>query len=400
MIRINISNINSKNTMVKKNASKNTMVKLKNSKSKTSKKSSNIFNNNTNNTNNISKDDLFKLIEKFYPTLNSSDQDKLIETLHHLSDQKAIKNPPALLKISQSQLQQQQQQQYTTNTNTTHFNFQSQNGLNSNNNSTNSNSLFYYNSSNQQRIIQYISGRQVPDYWSIVSHNNAIYPGEDITIVNLKNTSTDYKEITTRFFETKPLHSAEITCIQRVENKWLWWKFYDKRAQIAAEIWLEKPEDQKKQTLNAAELASEYYLFHGTSSESIDKIKYQGIDFRLTNRALYGRGAYFTPSAELAHEYSKQKENNVSSLSKIMNLRQKTACMILARALLGNSIEVEDNSIMRNANRPPVSNMKNQNLYHSVNSNNNAHHIDKATQYALFDNGQIYPEYIIYYTYN
>ena len=50
---------------------------------------------------------------------------------------------------------------------------------------------------------------------------------------------------------------------------------------------------------------NEYYLFHGTKSDKIDKIGQQGIDSRVcAENAMFGRGAYFAESPTKADQYA------------------------------------------------------------------------------------------------
>jgi len=49
---------------------------------------------------------------------------------------------------------------------------------------------------------------------------------------------------------------------------------------------------------------NESYLFHGTKTDTVDSILYDGIDNRLGgDRLLFGRGAYFAETATKADQY-------------------------------------------------------------------------------------------------
>ena len=49
---------------------------------------------------------------------------------------------------------------------------------------------------------------------------------------------------------------------------------------------------------------NEHFLFHGAKMESIDAILNQGIDFRLANAGLFGKGAYFCEMSTKADQYT------------------------------------------------------------------------------------------------
>ena len=49
---------------------------------------------------------------------------------------------------------------------------------------------------------------------------------------------------------------------------------------------------------------NEHFLFHGAKSEFIDAILKQGIDFRLGNKGMFGRGAYFAEMSTKADQYT------------------------------------------------------------------------------------------------
>ena len=124
-------------------------------------------------------------------------------------------------------------------------------------------------------------------------------------------------------------------------------------------------------------------------------IKKQGIDFRLTKRCVLGKAAYFTQNAELAHRYSKQKQE---AAEKSFLEKNDYLCVILCRVILGNYIKFEGNCNNGGSiSRPPVSNIFTGQLYDAIYSDKNAMGIQGADQYAIFNNQQVYPEYVVYY---
>ena len=61
--------------------------------------------------------------------------------------------------------------------------------------------------------------------------------------------------------------------------------------------------------------ANKKFLFHGTSSNTIDHICAQNFDFRVSgkNATLYGKGSYFATTAAYSHGYtSKDSHGNFS----------------------------------------------------------------------------------------
>ena len=49
---------------------------------------------------------------------------------------------------------------------------------------------------------------------------------------------------------------------------------------------------------------NEHFLFHGAPQEFIESIIKQGIDFRLSNEGMFGKGAYFAESSTKADQYA------------------------------------------------------------------------------------------------
>ena len=49
---------------------------------------------------------------------------------------------------------------------------------------------------------------------------------------------------------------------------------------------------------------NEHFLFHGAPQEYIESIIKQGIDFRLSNEGMFGKGAYFAESSTKADQYA------------------------------------------------------------------------------------------------
>jgi hypothetical protein len=49
---------------------------------------------------------------------------------------------------------------------------------------------------------------------------------------------------------------------------------------------------------------NEHYFFHGTKTEVLPKIFSQGLDFRLAEKVMLGRGAYGAESSTKSDQYA------------------------------------------------------------------------------------------------
>ena len=49
---------------------------------------------------------------------------------------------------------------------------------------------------------------------------------------------------------------------------------------------------------------NEHYLFHGTKPDIVDKIIHEGLDSRLTNKAMLGRGVYCAEDPTKSDQYA------------------------------------------------------------------------------------------------
>ena len=73
------------------------------------------------------------------------------------------------------------------------------------------------------------------------------------------------------------------------------------------------------------------FLYHGTSSDTVDQICAQNFDFRMSgkNGARYEKGSYFATNASYSHRYASQDNNGSYS-------------MFLAQVLVGKCTQVMD----------------------------------------------------------
>jgi len=116
--------------------------------------------------------------------------------------------------------------------------------------------------------------------------------------------------------------------------------------------------------------SNERYLFHGSKTNAYDLIIKDGFDHRVSNmNGALGAGIYFAQDSSTSQTY----------VTRYGNQRR----MLYCRVLVGVS-GPGSNGIRRPPNKP-----NSTELYDSVTKNN--------TIFALFDNHQAYPEYIIYF---
>ncbi|XP_033113107.1 uncharacterized protein LOC117113785 isoform X1 [Anneissia japonica] len=172
----------------------------------------------------------------------------------------------------------------------------------------------------------------------------------------------EYEKIQKLFSKTLP--EGNITKLERVQN----YKCWDTYAR------------QKEVMINNNGFNKELQLFHGTTEESVDDICRENFDFRLSGTRIgvaYGQGAYFARKASYSDRYAEADADNIKQ-------------MFVARVLVGRYIlGTED---MR---RPPYVDQsdKTKGMYDSCVDN-----ASKPNIFVIFDNQQIYPEYLITYS--
>jgi len=215
---------------------------------------------------------------------------------------------------------------------------------------------------NNNEVVVNINGMEYPDYWT---HQN-----RDYQIFEVANYSDEWYRVTNNFGRT--MAGKNITRIQRVQNRSLWSFFYLKR-----------------QFMESKNGANENFLFHGSKTNAYDLITRDGFDHRVAdlNGAL-GAGSYFAVSASYSHSYIPAVNNN-NNVGGRRNKRRNNNNyraeykMLYCRVLLGVSGPGQG-GLRRPPNKPGTNE-----IYDSCSGSN---------IYAVFDNHQAYPEYIIYYS--
>lgn len=169
----------------------------------------------------------------------------------------------------------------------------------------------------------------------------------------------------------------------RVQNAKLWREFTAKRAEVRARgnsrlrgpepTVLELLEYSARSTLDSS--VNEAWLFHGTSEEAAFSIAKN--DFRLPEHAGYfGKGLYFAESALKSDGYAEPNYDGESVI-------------LLCRVILGRQLG------------PPVGPMMHaasivQDYYDSLLGKVDD---EGAREFVVYDKAYVYPEYIMFYTY-
>ncbi|KAM4615976.1 protein mono-ADP-ribosyltransferase PARP14-like isoform 2-T2 [Polymixia lowei] len=152
-----------------------------------------------------------------------------------------------------------------------------------------------------------------------------------------------------------------IISIERVQNKTLWQSY---------QLMKKRLDEQNKHRNN------EKQLFHGTNSDSIDRINNQGFNrsYAGAHGAMYGNGSYFAVDPS----YSAQ------GYAKADALRNKR--MYLAKVLVGDFTQGRAGIVT-----PPSKGLTNAaELYDSVTDNTS-----NPSMFVIFSDMQAYPEYLI-----
>ncbi|XP_050401607.2 protein mono-ADP-ribosyltransferase PARP12-like [Patella vulgata] len=180
-------------------------------------------------------------------------------------------------------------------------------------------------------------------------------------MVQLEESSDEYEELS-ELFESG-ISLGRIKMIERIENGELWRAFCETKGVLGRKL---KREVKDRR------------LFHGTDSKIVDAIARQGFDCRLAGTrvgALFGKGCYFSKTSEVSSHYC-------DTLGK----------MFVARVLLGDYTKGQ-----KSFRRPPLKDLSNpsSDLYDSCVDDMNEPRI-----FILFNNNQVYPEYLVTFEIN
>ena len=195
-----------------------------------------------------------------------------------------------------------------------------------------------------------------PDEWESQDDN--------LELKVLVNGSTEWLKVSQLFHATLP--SKTIVKIERIQNKWLWEKYYQHS---------ERMKRKNEGVIN------EMLLFHGTRNAPPSDI-YQheeGFDMRFGRAGMWGNGNYFAVKASYSNKYA-------------YRLSDGTQQVFLAKVLTGLSIDLEPDSSLR---MPPVikPEVKGSTRYDTVTG-----HTHGSQVFIAYSNDKAYPFYLISYT--
>ena len=191
-----------------------------------------------------------------------------------------------------------------------------------------------------------------PDEWESQDENL------ELKVVN--SSSSEWCKVSQLFNAT--LSSKQIVKIERIQNKWLWEKYYQH-----SERMLRKNEG----------MANEMLLFHGTRNNKPSDIyeHEEGFDLRFGRAGMWGNGNYFAVNASYSNSYA-------------YHLPDGTRQMLLAKVLTGYSTELASDSTLR---MPPIR-TKETIRYDTVTGHTNGSQV-----YIAYSNDKAYPFYLISY---
>lgn len=192
-----------------------------------------------------------------------------------------------------------------------------------------------------------------PEEWNTENESSNVI-NENLTLVTIDKDGDQYKKVSNKIYKCLK-ENVKITKIQRVENHYLWQKYFLAKRKLKQE---------KNET-------TEKNLFHGTNSNSAQLICQNGFDISFSNYGLYGRGVYFTECPSTAARYATSQK--------------KVLYIIMTKVLTGFSFNAKKN--MSWIKKPPKwGNQKH--VYHdSIVDNNNI--------YVIYENEKAYPLYLI-----
>ena len=179
---------------------------------------------------------------------------------------------------------------------------------------------------------------------------------------------TEFDRIRRRVESSLP--NAQITKLQRVQNKWLWARYLQEKTRLHEK--------------NAGKV-NELELFHGSRSTCAETIcaSEVGFDMRYSREGMWGQANYFAVKAEYSDTYAYRDDQS--------GLKE----LILAKVLAGDSYEcLPDKSLKFPPEKPAAGDSQlKQVRYDSVSGTTHGSKV-----YMTYSNEKAYPAYIITYT--
>jgi len=242
----------------------------------------------------------------------------------------------------------------------------------------------------------------IPEYWTNKQHNSPW------TIFSI-----DRKEVTWKNLEqcmrnsiqhkgecgSASLRGLQISRMQRIENHVLWQNYY--RHKIALRDSIEQCMTSVPEQLSLTrrgvvqclsrervldEKYNEFQLWHGTKPALAETLSRTGFDARVArDGGLYGAGSYFADASCKANQYAREVN------------AQGEHCMLYCRVTMGNTYCTTG---QHQGQRRPPPNPKTPGMpYDSILAEQKVAHRGQQghNEYVVFDNNQVYPEFIIWY---
>ncbi|XP_033880679.3 protein mono-ADP-ribosyltransferase TIPARP-like [Acipenser ruthenus] len=189
---------------------------------------------------------------------------------------------------------------------------------------------------------------------------------EEFTKIEVKLYEKAYLKVYELFHKTLSEADVEIVNIYQIQNTFQWDKYRRQK-----EYMLAKCGENKECTI-------ERHLFHGTTTDAVDRICKNNFDPRVSgkNGSVYGRGSYFAQNASYSNDFAKPTKDGFQY-------------MFLAKVLVGKK-----DTGKSGYNRPPPLLPENpkSDLYDSCVNNPT-----DPTIFVIFDSCQCYPYYLIKY---
>ena len=192
--------------------------------------------------------------------------------------------------------------------------------------------------------------------------------GNNLELFILPINSGEFKLVENLF--KKSVNKIIFTKMWRVQNKFLWEKYYREKLKV---------QNEKGQCFDQ-------FLFHGTRSNSPRVLYTTGFDLSFSSDSgMYGRGIYFARQA--IYSYSGYAFNY-----------EKKYYMFLALVQTGKTIQLGSDSSLR---KPPFLDRSKYIYYDSVTDvNNPSNSYDVSQMFIVYNNDKAYPFYLMEYEMN
>ena len=234
------------------------------------------------------------------------------------------------------------------------------------------------------------------------------------TVVDLVEGSDEYASVARRVL-SHGIADATIRAIRRVHNDDLWDPYCARRAKMAKDMGGGEsmifqhdvlpgvaPEGSASPYCGSENPCRERYLFHGAAPATIDKILDDGVDFRLSQiTGAMGACAYFADQSSYSDQYCRMPDHSAEATAARGRggpARPPDAAgglkMLVCRVLLGHC-----GRGAHGLRRPPAR-ADGDGLCDSVSNSPDdvVHYNSQGFMFGVFDNAQVYPEYVVEYT--